>query len=446
MGYLEALNEEIKQDILHEMISCDTTCADLGDVDTVKKDTDKRGIDWLVDNIPGLEYVRSRVLNYIFSNGLSTGEGDEQDTRLDVWLYEKKNTLGETNYNVLRDVIGDALIYGECGLRLYDGNLYRVRRGKFGILVFEHDGIKEIAAYFIRADGKDIDKDFTFEPDRIEEYEDANTYFLDRGMVLLDGSEFVSIRNDTSELHGRHIFSRDKQRIDLLISTYKRLNYDIDYDGPGRIIVRPRSGYVSGDENDISTGQVIAAPNPRQRNDEAMKEVLRVGREIKNSKSDSIILLSDAFEDHIEHLPRVTKATEFFGWLNSELVIVAQMFGMSPTLLEVGNLHGNVSVEKIIDNAMLNTIIPMRESYAVQFSDLLAGHIGVTKIFFDKYDMEQVRDENEIREKVAAAIRELATASKALGENGENVSRLVDEFAEFLRASLYTPSGELKSI
>ena len=113
--------------------------------------------------------------------------------------------------------------------------------------------------------------------------------------------------------------------------------------------------------------------------EKAKEEARRIAREIKSSTSDSVILLSNGFDKDIEHLERVTKATEFFDWLSNEGVILAQAMGMAPSLLELGKISGNVSMEKIIDNSMLNNIVPLREQYAIQFSEFISNHLKIQK-------------------------------------------------------------------
>ena len=117
--------------------------------------------------------------------------------------------------------------------------------------------------------------------------------------------------------------------------------------------------------------------------------------------------------------------------------------GMSPTLLEVGHISGNVSVEKIIDNGMLNTIIPMRENYAVQFSDLISNALDFPKVYFNKYDLQQVEDENIVRHKVAEIIRNLSVAYKNSGYEDKVVLKAIEDFTSYLNNSIYTDRGDL---
>ena len=432
------------QDVLDDLNQCDPACADL----TCRpKEHGDKSVDWFMENMPGAEYVLDRQLNYIFSNGLTTG-ADSSDAKLDNWLYETKNRIGATNYAELRQAIGMSIAYGECGLRHFDGNIYHVKRGYYGLLISREEGIDQIMAYYVRKDRKKVDRKIdTDDWSSFRKYEDILRWFDDNGYILLDPTEFIMLRNNTSDIDTHSPFESDKQRVDLLTGVYKQLNYDIRYDGPGRTFFFSRSGYVEGGDNEISTSTVLNNSDgaKTERLKKARTEIKKLLNEIKKSTSDSVGVLSGAFDpDHYIHLPRVTKGTDFLDWLDVDTVVMSQLFGMSPTLLEVGEMHGNVSVEKIIDNAMLNTIIPMREMFATQFSEFIARIVGVPKIYFNKYDMQQIKDENEARLKLAQVIKDLANAYH--NDQSEEVSKVMDEVAELLRSSLYDDANQMKSM
>lgn len=430
------------EQVLDDMNTCDKTCTDLA-VGTPRVISD---VDWLLENLPGIDYVLSRMINYIFANGMTTGF-EEQDDALEEWLYDNENRQRATNYSVLSDAISNAIVYGCCGLRMYEGNLYVVPKEYYGVLTNDVDGIREVVAYYIRRDREKVEAEInTEEWSYFETYEDVVKWFDDNGYILMDGTEFVNIRNDTATLFGYSPLLKDKQRINLILSVYQRLNYDIKYDGPGRIILHTKDGFVSDEKNEVSTTEVFNnAPGMLEsRYAEAKAEAKRIAQDLKDSTSDAVGVMSGAFDKDITHLPRVTKATEFLEWLDVDMVIIAQILGMSPTLLEIGDLHGNVSVEKIIDTAMLNTVIPLREKYAIQFSDLIAKRLGVRKVAFNKYDMVQTQDENDIRAKVADIIKSLSYSYKAV-ETPE-VAQLIKDCSELLKTSLIDKEGNIRNL
>lgn len=436
------MNEYIG-DVLDEMNNC-MQCPDIPV--TCKPDANKPvTVEWLAENLPSINYVKNRFLNYIFSNGLTTTNVDEKE-RLEEWLYQTCNTLGSSNYLAIREAIGNAIVFGECGLRMYEGCLYPYRQGHYGILYETKDGVDSIVAYFISKDGEMVDGDIDRKDwEKFTEYSDITKWFEEKKLILLDTSEFVNLRNDTSKMHGLSPFSQDKQRIKLLLAVYNRLNYDIEYDGPGRIVLHAKSRDES-DENTSTTTEILnnSSAAREDRFKKALSEGKRVAKSIKDSSSDQVIVLSDGFEEHFDHLPRVTKATEFFDWIANEGVIVAQILGMSSVLVEVGRWSGNVSMEKVIDDAMVNTIIPQRELYAVQFSQMISQVLGIGKVYFDKYTMKQARDENAARAQIANVIKDLSYAMKS--NPNEHVDELITQVTAVLRTSFFDENNNLRGL
>lgn len=416
--------------ILDDFLECGT-CTDLGRVKHYDLGlSERRKIDKMMTVLPGIMYIRNQMLNYIFSNGLTTGSINE-DIVLNDFLF-RKNSFDATNYSILREAIGWAAVDGECGVRFYENNIYLVRSGQYAIVYLDEDGVRKIVGYLVRS------KPYRNLYDMDEE--DFDNWFDKEDIVFLDKTEFCQVRNNISYLHGESPLLSDKLRIDLLIAAYQRLNYDVEYDGPGRIILRPKDGYISGDQStDISTSTIVNSSGQAisSRIERAKEEARRIAKEIKNSSSDAVILMSNGFDKDIEHLERVTKATEFFGWLENEGVILAQAMGMAPSLLELGKISGNVSMEKIIDNSMLNNIVPLREHYAIQFSEFISSRLGIQKIYFDKYDLQQSEDENETRKKIVDMM-------KILYDIGQ--TDLVESFANMLRGNIYDENNDLRKM
>ena len=157
-------------------------------------------------------------------------------------------------------------------------------------------------------------------------------------------------------------------------------------------------------------------------------------------------MLSNAWDEKIEHLERVTKATEFFDWIENDTLVLAQDFGMSPSLLELGGISGNVSMSSIISVAMNNSIVPLREKYATQFSSFLSKQLGVEKIYFDKYEMEQREDENTMRTKIVN-IMSLLNAMKDENDNiRQDALDLFRDFAEMLSQNIHNENGQLEEL
>lgn len=428
--------EITEEEIIEDMIC--NGCMSTSNLQSCIKTTDGNP-EKLIKYVPGIRYVQNQALNYMFSNGLTSGSLNG-DKGLDNFLYTI-NSSGTTNKHVLRDAFGETMLLGESGIRWYNGNIYHVKRGYYAILTELVDGIVTIVGYYVKKDGSKISDDMDFKnvkkmlenDNKIMTVERLKEHFDNQGLIFLDKTEFVHVRNRTDLLHGKSPLDEDQLRMHLLIKVYERLNYDVEYDGPGRIIIRPKNGFAeSEDGNEVSTSSLINKSFTN--NKELLAEAERVAKQIKYSKSDSVIVLSNAFDSHIEQLGRVTKATEFMDWLKNEGVLIAQAIGMNPSLLEVGAQSGNVSMEKIIDNGMVNTIIPLRERYAIQVSEFIVTHLNdenISKVYFDKYEMSQTESDNVTRKLVATTIQQLGLAVGNM-KNAEAKSEAIDEVQDVI--------------
>lgn len=450
--HYEELNDEEKRkidEILESMLECNQ-CNDIGSLPKRKWRPGLEKVDEYMQVLPGADYVLTQTLNYIFSNGLTTGSINDDEV-LNKFLY-RKNSEQTLNKDVLRNAVGMAITHGACGLRWLNGDLYQYKWGTYKVLTITRNGIKTVLGYLIKKDGKRVPP-VKFEFEKYNEYEDFIRDLEDQDLILLDTREFMVIRNDTSLPYGHSPLLRDEARLDLLTAVYERLNYDIRYDGPGRIIIRPKDGLLGGDDStDASTANVLqgALAGQLKNKEQILLEAKRVANQIKNSSSDSVIVLSNAFDKDIDHLERVTKATEFFTWIKNDTLVLAQDFGMSPSLMELGGVSGNVSMRSILDTAMTNSIVPLRERYSEQFSSFISQKLGFEKVYFNKYEMEQREDENTMRTKVVNMMS-LLNAMRIDGQDGSKeiqpwAQRLFEDFAAMLSDNIHNENDQLEQL
>lgn len=435
--------EEYFDEVLNNWIECNQVC-DLAKPKARKIEGLEKA-DRYMEILPGADYVLTQTLNYIFSNGLTTGSINE-DERLNNFLY-KVNDRGTTNLHEIRNTIGMAISHGHSGLRWKDGNVYQYKWGTYRALTYLQGGVKKNVAYVVSKNGGRVPP-FKFDYQNYREFQDFMRDVNDSNLIFLSPYEFQNIRNDTSEMYGHSPLLSDQERLDLLVAVYEQLNYDIRYDGPGRIIIRPKDGFMGGGDTDISTSELMnsALESQDEKVDKLKQEAARIAKGIKNSSSDSVIIVSNAFDKDIDKLPRVTKATEFFNWLKNDTMILAQDFGMSPSLLELGGVSGNVSMTSIIDNAMLNSIVPLRERYAMQFSSFLARHLKLSKVYFNLYEMQQQEDENTMRTKVVNIMSLLNSMKDPEGNTRESALKLFNEFAEMLSENIHNENSQLEEL
>ena len=146
----EELNDEERRkidEILEAMLECNQ-CNDIGSLPKRKWRPGLEKVDEYMQVLPGADYVLTQTLNYIFSNGLTTGSIN-QDEKLNEFLY-RKNAEQTLNKDVLRNTIGMAITHGACGLRWLDGNIYQYKWGTYKVLTITRNGIKTVLGYLIK--------------------------------------------------------------------------------------------------------------------------------------------------------------------------------------------------------------------------------------------------------------------------------------------------------
>lgn len=413
-SFVPVINPE---DVLDVMANCDRgDCFRGFHISDPKKRSDEETIQWLTENLPTLPYVLEQYMNFLFSNGLVSGtpEGDE---RLKNWLF-KPNIKGIPNYIVLKEAIKNSIVWGKCGIRWLseEDGIIAVPHTQYSSIVVkdsQYGGFKRPVAYAISADEDKPMKlaDYDLEIDRENFTKEGILRDYKNDVIIELPENFINLRSDVSSEDGKSRLLEDRQRLEILANVYTRLNYDVIYDGPGRIIFWMKDDIYNTGTIDLSAGELIAGSTAsrEKRADRAKAELSAMAKSIKDSRSDNVILSSPMF-DHLDHLPRVTKATEFFDYLNKEGSIVSQVIGITPELIGLGDVSGNVSMEKIIDNAMINVIVPQRESYATQLSPLLSAKLGLSKVYFDKYELQNQIDHSSPVYKLALSIQQLNEA------------------------------------
>ncbi|MGM0175699.1 hypothetical protein [Enterococcus sp. DIV0800] len=436
------IEEKNNSIVLEDMLRCNAFCA--GDFKTARFVYQEDLLEWMARNLPSLPYIVDQMVQLIFSNGLTTGDEDE-DKVLDEFLY-KKNIRGATNYSILQAAMRKSIVFGKHGLRWLseEHGWINVDSRNYASLVEDNEeyyGFKDIVGYIIAFDDVKIfeqdTKSLQFDRDAFEK----NGILVDpnKKLIILSKEEFVNLRLDMTKEDGESPLLSDQQRVKLLSTVYERLNYDLEYDGPGRLLFKLKDNYATGDDNELGTADVISQSKSAKdsRVSQAKAEAEQLGRQVKNSGSDSVILVSNIFED-FDHLERVTKSTEFIEWVEAnEGVILSQVFGLPPALINLGEMSGNVSMEKIIDNAMLNSIIPIRERFAVQFSPILCDKLGLSKVYFDKYELSQAVSENEPRKEVVDMMATLKNSG---------FEELANKMGQMLDEEIDASDGQLKKL
>ena len=426
--------------ILDNLLQCNTACK--SGFTLVDNKTQTEEIEWLIANLPTLPYVMDSYLNFVFSNKLTTGSEELDNTVLNPFLY-RTNAKGVTNYSVIREAVKNMILYGKCGIRWLDdeSGIVSVESNRYTSLTRqdkEFYGFYRTVSYAVSTDEEEpisLGQE-PIELDRDEFKRTGRIVSKNKDYIVVLPEDFVNLRTDTSKENGISKLQEDKQRLTLIGNVYQRLNYDIVYDGPGRLIFWLKDNFLNGGDIDVSANEILDQSSEAKnlRAERAKDEIKKMATEIKGSSSDNVILASSYFEDKFEHIPRVTKATEFLEYLQmKEGSIIAQCIGITPELIGLGDVSGNVSMEKIIDNAMVNVIIPLREAVATQFSPMLSQKLGVPKIYFDKYEARYNVDRSSEAYKYSLSVNQMIQAyATSLEMNGKVPSEMQNAIMDSL--------------
>ena len=98
---------------------------------------------------------------------------------------------------------------------------------------------------------------------------------------------------------------------------------------------------------------------------------------------------------------------------------------------------------------MLNSIVPLRERYAVQLSGFLAKHLRVDKVYFNLYEMNQQEDVNTMRTKVVNILSLLNAMRVKEGEAEiiqPKAQKLFDDFAQMLSDEIHNELNQLEEL
>lgn len=432
--------EKITETIINNYIECNP-CFNLG-----QQKKKNNTVDDYVEKLPGINLVLNRMISHIFSNGL-IGGNDEETDRLNYWLYSE-NSSNNTNITELRQAIQEAILYGSCGMYIYNGNIYIKKQGFYQKYIIKENGIENVVGYTIAENGSKLSKyqrEITINTDLTKLEENIKN----AGLLWLTDENFIEIRNDITKPYGESPLLKDKDRLNLMLKVYDRLNYDIEYDGPGRLILRVKNGYAEAPEGqEITTAQILdeSIRAKRGRYERAINQARQIAEGIRNTSSDNVIVLSDDFSDNVEKLERVTKATEFFEWLKNDTAIISEIFAFDSVLCGVGEFSGNVAMTSVIDNAVLSTVVPLRDFYASQFSQTLSKILGISKVMFNKYELRQTVDMIDRIEKIANIIYKLEISKKQTETPNEDLTKLSDDLTAIISDYIHNAKGDIKDI
>lgn len=362
-------------------------------------------IERLALDLPDIDYILDNIVNYMFTNYLTTEDFDK-DKVLRDYLY-RLNFNGQRNYDVLKQVAKGYRKYGYYGLLNTGEGLVGIHPKDILACVIDYPKkpvLRQTLTYLIKNTNVFVtpfdrktgnNRPVTdYSADDIQKILENPEEYKNEVLVVTD-KEFACVRIDTSQVFCMSPLLKDRKRVELILNILNRMNYDISRNGIGTIALQAKDTLEEQIEESVEQGTSFSSG-----------ELLDMGRTAKGERTKKIIEDMNAFAEklsetefndaivysgnfqNLEQLERDTKATDFLDYLSQYVpAIICQMFGVPARLFDLNKTVSNIGTYSIIDNAMKNTIIPMRDHFLGQVIHILQNATNLSEhIKFDSYE------------------------------------------------------------
>lgn len=356
-------------------------------------------------DLPDVDYILDNIVNYMFTNYLTTEDFDK-DKVLRDYLY-KLNFNGQRNYDVLKQVAKGYRKYGYYGLLNTGEGLVGIHPKDILACVIDYPKkpvLRQTLTYLIKNTNTYItpydrktgnNRPVTdYSPEDIQKIIENPEEYKNEVLVVTE-KEFACVRIDTSQVFCMSPLLKDRKRVELILNILNRMNYDISRNGIGTIALQAKDTLEEQIEESVEQGTSFSSG-----------ELLDMGRTAKGERTKKIIEDMNAFAEklsetefndaivysgnfqNLEQLERDTKATDFLDYLSQYVpAIICQMLGVPARLFDLNKTVSNIGTYSIIDNAMKNTIIPMRDHFLGQVIHILQNATNLSEhIKFDSYE------------------------------------------------------------
>lgn len=362
-------------------------------------------IERLALDLPDVDYILDNIVNYMFTNYLTT-EDFTKDETLKKYLYAH-NYNGQRNYDVLKQVAKGYRKYGYYGILNTGEGLVGVHPKDILACVIDYPKmpvLRQTLTYLIKNNNifvtpydrktgnPRVASDYS--EDDIKEILKDPERFKNEVMVVTE-DQFACVRLDTSQVFCMSPLLKDRKRVELILNILNRMNYDISRNGIGTIALQAKDTLEEQIEESVEQGTAFGSGElldmgrqaKEERNQKIVEDMNAFAEKLSETEFNDAIVYSGNFQN-LEQLERDTKATDFLDYLSQYVpAIICQMFGVPARLFDLNKTVSNIGTYSIIDNSMKNTIIPMRDHFIGQIIKLLQNATGLTEhIKFDSYE------------------------------------------------------------
>lgn len=370
---------------------------------TINEDLDT--VESLALDLPDVDYILDSIVNYMFTNSMTFGER-ELDKKLYDFLYDL-NFNGQRNIDVIKACAKGYRKYGYYGLLATKEGLVGIHPKDIVACVIDYPKkpvLRQTLTYLIKSNADYITPyerktgnprvatDYSQE-DLMEILKDPEKYKHE--VMVVSSDEFACVRLDTSKVFGMSPLLRDRKRVELILNILDRMNYDISRNGIGTIALQAKDTLEEQISESVEQGSAFSGGElidlgrtaKEERTQKIVEDLDEFAKRLSETEFNDAIVYTGNFQN-LEQLERDTKATDFLDYLSMYVpAIVCQMFGVPARLFDLNKTVSNIGTYSIIDNAMKNTIIPMRDHFLGQCMTVISNAVGIKKpVKFESYE------------------------------------------------------------
>lgn len=404
-------------------------------------------VKFLADVLPAVQYVGHFDLELITHGGILANNESNQK-KLNDWL-ERKNLIGQTNGNAIRQALLDSIIYGYSGLRRVGDDVIYISPMRFEIIKLQAfmnnkavPGISQPFLYTVynepvvpvqKATGKSLKKTIVelIKEKGLEKGIDGSFYIgenpMDVDRVFLTENLFCHLRHSDEGDYGVSPLSKDRLRVTAIVDYIANMIDEVDNDGTDYNVYTTRDTEIgqslsnmisSSSANEIMNG-ALSPQESRNVANSKMNAATKMAKSMKRSDKTHINLINGNVIEKVEKQPGTVELYRFTQIWNDAKGVVADIYGIAPMLAGSSGGGWSTGMSALIQFTMERTIKPLQQRYAEQLNDMVTSCAGIKgSIKFKEIAWEDETNAMTLKKIASEAERNSAQAKKYLAEAG----------------------------
>lgn len=444
-GYIPSSDADDLMDMLIE-----NRCGNKGDfcksAQQLKKGDLPYSIEYLANNLPAVQYVAQFYLELIIHGGILAKDNFNQE-KLDEWM-NRRNPLGQTNGNIVRQALLSSIIYGYSGLRQVGTDVIYVPPMKFQILklpayMYDRNGHSRVIPGLMTPEFYEVfkKKEIGVEKGNAREYPEQTEQEFKRQMDLhkgVDGSFyngespaqatsvyvpaelFCHLRHSDEGDYGVSPLSKDRLRTTLIIDYIRNVIDEVSNDGNDYMIYLQRrsnvgsslAGMISATSANAVINAAVDAKEKKNATESAMASARALANQMKRSAKTRLNIINKNVIEEVEKLEGTVQLNNYLSILNDAKGTVADIYGIAAMLAGSSGGGWSTGMSSLIPFTIERTIKPFQQRYAEQLSPMIRRCAGIKgDVRFKELDWEDERTQAEIDKLRSETEKNLAAAN-----------------------------------